>query len=401
MNNRKALVVVFLIVFIDLLGFGIVVPLLPLYGEQFGAKPYEATLLLAIYSLMQLLFAPLWGSLSDRYGRRPVLLLTLAGSVIAYIGLGVANSFWILLAARALAGVMAGNIATAQAYIADITTSSNRASGMGILGAAFGLGFIIGPAIGGILIGADSQNLNFHLPPFFAGGLSLLALLFGLTSLPESLNPEIKAKIKAQSNPHKGLANFLDVLQHPQLALLVGIYFLVSFAASGMESTFALWSKEQLSWEPKQIGYSFAFMGVLSTIIQGGSIGFLRKRFGEMKMLVLGVSALGLGLLLIPFSKSLLLLLAAIALFAGGISLSQPTLSSLISQFTTAEEQGKTQGVAQATSALARIGGPMWAGVSFTAFGSSTPFLSGALVLLVAFALSLQVVKKSRTELPL
>ncbi|MEH2417682.1 MFS transporter [Nostoc sp.] len=166
-NNDRAIFVLFLTVFIDLLGFGIILPILPLYAEQFGAKPNEATLLVAIYSLMQFLFAPLWGSFSDacgglrqRYGRRPILLLTLLGSVIAYIGLGFANSLWILFIARSLAGIMAGNIATAQAYIADITTPTNRARGMGIIAAAFGLGFIFGPAIGGLLIGTDPINLS-------------------------------------------------------------------------------------------------------------------------------------------------------------------------------------------------------------------------------------------------
>ncbi len=393
--NNKAIVVLFLTVFIDLVGFGIVLPLLPLYADQFGAKPNEATLLVAIYSLMQFFFAPIWGSLSDRYGRRPILLLSLAGSVIAYIGLGVANSLWILFVARGLAGVMAGNIAAAQAYIADITTPANRARGMGMLGAAFGLGFILGPAIGGILAGIEPQKINSHLPSFFAAGLSLLAFTVALILLPESLNPEIKAKIKSQPNQYKRLVTLLKVLHHPQISLLIGMYFLVAFAFSAMESIFALWCKQQLSWEPQQIGYSFGFMGVVSTIIQGGLIGFLRKNFGEMKLLVLGLSALALGFLLITFSKTLPLLLAAITLLTGGISVSQPTLSSLISRYTAADQQGKTLGVASSTSALARIGGPAWAGFSFTLFGSSSPFLSGALAILVALVLSLQLTKNA------
>ena len=393
-KNGFAMFVIFLTVFIDLLGFGIVLPILPLYAEQCGAKPNEATLLVAIYSLMQFLFAPLWGSFSDRYGRRPVLLLTLSGSVIAYLGLGIANSLWILFVARSLAGVMAGNIATAQAYIADITTPANRARGMGMLGAAFGLGFILGPAIGGILTGSDQQNPNFHLPSLFAAGLSLLALLCALTLLPESLHPDIKAKIKAHPHYHKQLLNLLEVLQRPQLRRLVGIYFLVTFAVASMDSTLALWTKQQLNWGPQQTSYLFAFMGIVSTIIQGGLIGLLRKRFGEIKLLVFGISALGLGLLLISFSKSLPLLFAGITLLAGGISFSSPVLNSLISQMTAAEQQGQTLGVANSSSALARIGGPTWAGFSFMAFGSSSPFLSGALVMLGALTLSLRVTKR-------
>ncbi|WP_414567810.1 MFS transporter [Nostoc sp. CCY 9925] len=389
-NNGKAIFVLFLTVFIDLLGFGIILPILPLYAEQFGAKPNEATLLVAIYSLMQFLFAPLWGSFSDRYGRRPILLLTLSGSVIAYIGLGIANSLWILFIARSLAGIMAGNIATAQAYIADITTPANRARGMGAIGAAFGLGFILGPAMGGILTGPDPNNANFHLPSLFAAGLSLLALLCALILLPESLNSEIKAKIQAHQH-HRPKLNWVELSRRPQLCILIGIYFLVTFAVAAMDSTLALWSKQELNWGPQQTSYLFAFMGIVSTIIQGGLIGFLKKHLGEIKLLFLGIFGLGLGLLLIGFSQSLIFLLIATALVAWGISITQPILNSLISQITAPEEQGQILGIASSSSALARIGGPTWAGASFMKFGSSAPFLSGSLVILLALTLSLRV----------
>ncbi|MEH2442940.1 MFS transporter [Nostoc sp.] len=391
-NHSRPIFVLFLTVFIDLLGFGIILPILPLYAEQFGANPNEATLLVAIYSLMQFLFAPLWGRFSDRYGRRPILLLTLFGSVIAYAGLSFANSLWMLFLARSLAGMMAGNISTAQAYIADITTPVNRARGMGIIGAAFGLGFILGPAIGGLLIGSDPNNANFHLPSLFAGGFSLLALLCALILLPESLNSETKAKIQVHRHRQRRL-NLLQLSQRPQFCVLVGIYFLVTFAVAAMDSTLALWSKQQLNWGPQQTSYLFAFMGIVSTIIQGGLIGFLKKHFGEVKLLILGILGLGLGLLLIGFSQSLILLLVATTLVALGISISQPILNSLISQMTAPEEQGQILGIASSCSALARICGPTWAGVSFMKFGIYAPFLSGALVMLVALTLSFRVTK--------
>ncbi|MEH2182911.1 MFS transporter [Nostoc sp.] len=399
-NNGKAIFVLFLTVFIDLLGFGIILPILPLYAEQFDAKPNEATLLIAIYSLMQFLFAPLWGRFSDRYGRRPILLLTLFGSVIAYAGLGFANSLWILFIARSLAGIMSGNIATAQAYIADITTPTNRARGMGVIGAAFGLGFILGPAIGGLLIGSDANNANFHLPSLFAAGLSLSAFLCALILLPESLNSETKAKIQVYRH-HQRRLNLRHLSQSSQFCVLVGIYFLVTFAVAAMDSTLALWSKQQLNWGPQQASYLFAFIGIVSTIIQGGLIGFLKKQFGEIKLLILGILGLGLGLLLIGFSESLILLLVATTLVAWGISLSQPILNSLISQMTPPEEQGQILGIASSCSALARIAGPTWAGVSFMKFGSSAPFLSGFIVMLIALTLSLRVTKsasESKTE---
>lgn len=285
---------------------------------------------------------------------------------------------------------MAGNISTAQAYIADITTPANRARGMGIIGAAFGLGFILGPAIGGLLVGSDPNNANFHLPSLFAAGLSLLALLCALMLLPESLNSETKAKIQVHRHRQRRL-NLLQLSQRPQFGLLVGIYFFVTFAVAAMDSTLALWSKQQLNWGPQQTSYLFAFMGIVSTIIQGGLIGFLKKYFGEIKLLILGILGLGLGLLLIGFSQSLILLLLATTLVAWGISVSQPILNSLISQMTAPEEQGQILGIASSCSALARIGGPTWAGVSFMKFGSYAPFLSGSLVMLIALALSLRV----------
>ncbi|WP_392532937.1 MFS transporter [Nostoc sp. C117] len=393
-NNSRAMFVLFLTVFIDLLGFGIILPILPLYAQQLAAKPSEATLLVAIYSLMQFLFAPLWGKWSDRYGRRPILLLTLFGSVIAYIGLGLANSLWILFIARSLAGIMAGNIATAQAYIADITTPANRARGMGIIGAAFGLGFILGPAIGGILTGTDPHNANFHLPSLFAAGLSLLAFLCALILLPESLNSESKAKIQAREH-HRRQLNLQELSQRPQFCILIGIYFLVTFAVAAMDSTLALWSKQELNWGPQQTSYLFAFMGIVSTIIQGGLIGLFKKYLGEIKLLILGILGLALGLLLIGFSQSLISLLIATTLIAWGISVSQPTLNSLISQMANPEEQGQILGIASSSSALARILGPTWAGASFMKFGTSAPFLSGSLVVLVALILSLRVTKSS------
>ncbi|MBD2439221.1 MFS transporter [Nostoc sp. FACHB-110] len=393
-NNSRPIFVLFLIVFIDLLGFGIILPILPLYAEQFGAEANEATLLVAIYSLMQFLFAPLWGSLSDRYGRRPILLLTLFGSVIAYTGLGFATSLGILFIARGFAGMMAGNIATAQAYIADITTPANRSRGMGIIGAAFGLGFILGPAIGGILIGTDSDNANFHLPSLFSAGLSLLALLCALILLPESLNTETKAKIQAHRYRQRRI-NWRHLLQRLQLFMLIGIYFLVTFAVAAMDSTFALWSKQELNWNAQQTSYLFAFMGLVCTIVQGGLVGFFKKLLGEIKLLILGILGLGLGLLLIGFSKNLILLLVSITLVAGGISITQPILNSLISQITATEDQGQILGTASSCSALARIVGPTWGGASFVKFGSSAPFLSSSLVVLLALIISLRMTKNT------
>ncbi|GAB1542503.1 tetracycline resistance MFS efflux pump [Scytonema sp. NUACC21] len=391
MNNNKALFTLFLIVFIDLIGFGIIIPLIPLYASSFGATPFFAAILVAIYSLMQFFFAPLWGSLSDRYGRRPVFLLTLTGSVIAYTILGLAKFLWILFVARALAGAMAGNIATAQAYIADITTPENRAKGMGLLGMSFGLGFILGPAIGGVLATWGTQGSNFQLPSFFAAFLSLLALALAFTFLPESLSSERKEFQTPELKQHRRLFNLLKVLRSQQIALLVGMSFLVAFAISALDTTLGLWAKKQFNWGPGEIGYLFALMGIFTAIMQGGLIGILTRRFDESKMLIFGLSATAMGFLLIASANTLPLVILGGILLGIGPGTSIPSTNSLISKFAAASSQGETMGVTQSASALARIVGPTWAGVCFSTFGSSAPFLSGTVAMLIAVALSLRL----------
>jgi DHA1 family tetracycline resistance protein-like MFS transporter len=381
--------VLFLIVLIDLIGFGLVIPLLPFYAVRFSASPQQVTMLLAVYSLMQLFTAPLWGRLSDRIGRRPVLMASMAASALAYLWLGAADALWMLFAARALAGACAGNIAAAQAYIADTTTPENRAKGMGLIGAAFGLGFIFGPALGGFLAGNNPATANLAAPAWLAAGLSLVALGGVFFVLRESLAPELRGQAPRRSR----LGAVTGALRRPVLSRLLLIFFLVILAFAGMESTFALWAMRQFEWGPEQVGYVFAFVGVLSAVLQGGLIGRLTQRFGEERLLLCGLALIGVGLLALPFSRDLPILGVGVSGLALGMGLTQPSLNSLISRRAGSEEQGEVLGVSQSVGSLSRVIGPVVAGLLFSDLGRNSPFLWGAGLVAVAFLLAFNLLR--------
>jgi len=372
--------ILFLIVFVDLVGFGLIIPLLPFYGERFAASPQLVTMLLAVYSLMAMIAAPLWGRLSDRIGRRPVLMASMLAAALAYLWLGLASALWMLFAARALAGACAGNIAAAQAYVADVTPPERRARGMGMIGAAFGLGFIIGPAVGGIVAGNELATADLETPGLIAAGLSLIAFLGVLLVLPESRSASERGRPSRSR-----IAALCNALSRPVLSRLLVVFFLVILAFAGMESTFALWAMRQFDWGPAQVGYALTFVGLLSAIMQGGLIGMLTRRFGEERLMLSGLALIALGLLVLPFAHHLAPLLVALAALALGMGAMQPTLNSLISRCAGRAEQGEVMGVAQSIGSLSRVLGPLIAGALFEAFGRNSPFLWGAL--LVAGAL--------------
>ena len=384
MRDIRAVPTLFLIVVIDLVGFGLVIPLLPFYAVRFGASPQLVTALLAVYSLMALLSAPFWGRLSDRIGRRPVLMSSLAAGVLAYLWMGAADALWMVFAARSLAGVCAGNIAAAQAYIADVTTPENRAKGMGLIGAAFGLGFIIGPALGGLLAGDDPATADLSMPAWVAAVLSGMALLGVAFVLPESRPLEARQNTPARSR----LATILGALRRPILSRLILIFFLVILAFSGMESTFALWAMRQFGWGPSQVAYVFAYVGLLSAVLQGGLIGRLSRRFGEERLLLVGLALIGIGLLALPATRWLPLLALVLAALAVGMGLAQPSLNSLISRRAGRDEQGEVLGVSQSVGSLARVLGPLAAGFLFAEFGRDAPYLWGAALVAAAWLLT-------------
>lgn len=385
------MVILFLVVFIDLVGFGLIIPLLPFYAEYFQASPDVVGMVMATYSFAQFLAAPMWGRLSDRVGRRPVLLVSLAGAVVAYIGLGLVDSLWMLFAARALGGAMAGNIAAAFAYVADVTTPDNRARGMGLIGAAFGLGFIAGPAIGGILAGPDPINADYQTPAFVAAGLSIAALALAAARLKESLAPEMRARALAKRSRW---IEFRDVLGRPKLGLLIALSFLATFVFAGMETTFAMWSRRQFGWGPEQNGYLFASVGFLAAAIQGGLVGRLAGTFGEARLITHGAASLAAGMVLLPFSDSLIVLAASMILMVYGFSIINPSLNSLISLQVGKDEQGSVFGVGRSATTLARVVGPIWAGFLFATLGKDWPYFGGALVMAAVVILSLRILRR-------
>ncbi|MBI3950233.1 MAG: MFS transporter [Acidobacteria bacterium] len=381
---------IFLTVFIDLLGFGIVLPLLPYYAHQepFNASEWQIGMLVASYSLMQFIFAPIWGRVSDRVGRRPIILLSLMGSTVSYLIFGLAQTMWMLFLARMLAGIGAANIPTAQAYIADTTTPENRAKGMGMIGAAFGLGFIFGPAVGGFL-----SHWGYSVPGFVAAGICFADFALTYFLLPESL------KEKGVSRPARHAARWsmiTEAFSRPFVGTLLILFFIATFALANMEATFALLSKVRYHYTEAQTGYIFAYMGLLTTLVQGGMIRPLVRKLGEHKLIVIGTLVFAMSLLLLPYTPNFWTLAAALALLSFGQGVNTPSITSLISQYSSADEQGSILGVTQSLSSLARVVGPMWGGVMFD-IGFQWPYLTAAGFMFVAFLLSLKNQAQARS----
>jgi DHA1 family tetracycline resistance protein-like MFS transporter len=355
--SRSPLIVIFTTVFIDLVGFGIVIPVLPLYAEGtvFNATPRTVGLLFASYSIMQLIAAPILGRLSDKHGRRPVLLLSIIGTGIGFLILGFANTLWMLFAGRILDGITGGNISTAQAYIADITTKEERAKGMGLVGAAFGLGFIFGPAIGGVL-----SRWGIHVPFFFAAALCFANAVLLFFTLPETVTRD--SPIRNSAAKGRNLAKLVNSHRQPRLAFVITIYFLFIVAFSIMTTSFSLYTMFRFGYDAQHNGYLFAYVGVISVIVQGGLIGKLVKRFGELPLILFGALFFAGSLFAVPFvgpaSGGILAFLIGGGVFALGNSLATPALTSMASKSAGSTEQGTILGVMQSAASLARAVGP-------------------------------------------
>ncbi len=401
--KRSPLVVIFTTVFIDLLGFGIVIPVLPYYAEgtKFNGTPRTVGLLFASYSIMQLIFSPVLGRLSDKYGRRPVLLVSIIGTGIGFLILGFATTLWMLFLGRILDGITGGNISTAQAYIADVTTKEDRAKGMGLLGAAFGLGFIFGPAIGGIL-----SRWGIQVPFLFAAGLCFANAVLLYFTLPETVTPDHPARTSAAGG--RGFSHLLNSLKQPRLGFVLVIYFLFIVAFSIMTTSFSLYTMFRFGYDAQHTGYLFAYVGIIAVIVQGGLIGRLVKRFGELRLVIIGALFFAASLAAVPFvgpqTGGLIGLLIGGGIFSLGNSLSTPALSSLASKSVGPAEQGSVLGVLQSAGSLARAVGPSLAALlihsaSLHTGADGTPhhmsdhsllvtFWTGSIIMFLAFLLA-------------
>ncbi len=387
--RRSPLLIIFVTVFIDLVGFGIVIPVLPLYSERFGASPIVVGMLLGIYSLMQFIFAPILGKLSDRVGRRPVLLLSIIGTSCGFFLMGIAHTLWLLFIARVIDGITGGNISTAMAYIADVTPPDQRSRGMGLVGAAFGLGFIFGPAIGGVL-----SHFSLGAPFIFAAGLSLANAAAVYAFLPESLTVERRQQARA----HSSIAQVFAEARGRSLPAVIGTYFFMTVAFSLLTATYALFTEHRFGYGAMQNGYIFAAQGLLGAIIQGGLLGWLVKMFSERGLVMVGAALLGGSLFALPMGATVTALFVATAGIAVGQSLLTAPLNSLASKDVGPSSQGRVLGVMQSTASLSRIIGPVLGGwllnrdlvLAIQPFGKS-PYWVGGSLMIVALVLAFRV----------
>ncbi len=369
-SSRGALTILFATVFVDLLGFGIVIPFLPLYAARLQVRALGIGLILSSYSLTQLISAPLLGSLSDRYGRRPVIILGLLGSSVSYVIYGLANSFLVLLASRAVHGACAGTVATAQAYVADVTSDAERAHGMGLIGAAFGLGFVLGPAVGGLLGHAD-----LRVPVFFAAAITFLNFVCAATVLPETHRKAASPQRgwRAMSSP---LLSLPRQLARHRLWRLFATVLLLTSAMAGFEATFAVMVAAVYGYSAREIGELLAFAGLLQALTQGYLLRKMVARQGEIKLIRAGILLFAAGMAPMANWPNRQLLWLLIGMLSVGYGLASPSLASLISLSTPAQLQGEILGINQSAQSLARICGPIFAGFVYQTFAPGRVYVA-------------------------
>lgn len=385
MKNKSALSLIFLTVFIDLLGFGILIPILPSFAvKELGVDEAAVGIAIAIYSFVQFLINPILGKISDKHGRKPVIVVCLLLNALGYIVFSFTHSYVMLLTSRIIAGVGGSSIGVAQAYIADITTRADRSKGMGLIGAAFGLGFVFGPLMGGLL-----SPFGYSVTGYVAAGFSFMAFLSTIFFLPESLkkNSTTEASTLLQKRKLFDFAAMQRIIKKPDLAVLILLFFILTFSFANIYGTFALLGLKVYGFTDMQNGYMFGIIGLTSAIIQGGLIGRINKIMSKKTILIVASFIIMITLALIPYAGSFLGLAILSIVLSYGTGTFQPTVLSLISEVTSDAEQGITLGMNQSLSSFARVLGPLWGGFAFEYLGYPFPFLTGAAFTLVIFFL--------------
>ncbi len=394
-EQKRSLTIIFFTVFLDLVGFGIILPLMPYLARQFSATPLEIGLLMAVFSFMQFLFSPLWGKLSDRFGRRPIILISILGAIFSYTFFAFSNTLSLLFVARGLAGFFAANISAAQAYIADITPKDKRSVGMGLIGAAFGLGFIMGPAIAGLTgpIGeylGDEPPFGIQFSALVAAGLNTINFVLAYFFLPETLDPSKIKEKKIQTR----WESFTFIFREPLLRSLFTIFFLISLSMALMEVMVFPFVQDRFNWDYKLASISFAYVGVIMVLTQGY---FIRKwipRFGEKRTLTFGLIAMSISFFGIGLSHQVIYLGIAMTLLAVGNGCMRPPIMGLASVMTDEEEQGYVLGVMNSMGAIGRIVGPVLGGWLYQSQSQEAPFFASGLLAVVAILLFVMILKK-------
>lgn len=377
---RGQLGALFLFCVIDTLGFGILIPLVPYMADRFGVAPQFITPVLGSYSLCQLLAAPYWGRLSDRWGRRPILMSSLAGACLSYVILGFANNIWWLLASRMLAGCMAGNIAAAFAYASDVSTPQKRAGTLGLVGAAIGIGFTLGQPIGGLLAGADAAHANFVAPAVLSTLTSLTAILLVRFVLPES-----HAAVPREGHPQESRRGAWRLLrERPTLARLSVATLVVTYSQAILESIFAIWALRRYGFGPRTVGFLLCAVALPALVMQGGLVRLLVPRIGEARLAMWGVLLYVAGLLTLSVSPSLGVTIAGLILCGIGLGAYNPSAFALASRQSRGHDRGAVMGAYVASGSLARVIGPFSSGPLYALLGSAAPFVIGACVTLPA-----------------
>jgi len=390
------MIALFLVIFVNVLGYGLIIPLLPFYVEQLDGGPEIITLIIAMYALIQFATSPWIGRLSDRFGRRPVLAWTTAGAAFSYALLGIADDLWLVVLSRALAGACAGNLGVAFAYTADVMKPKERARAFGRLTTGFTLGITFGPALGGLLAGTDMATANFMAPAFVATGLSGLACFCVLAFLPESHTPDPDTAIGGAKNSPSLLAQVGIVARADVLAKLAIVSFLFFMAWTQLLSIFALWANRVLEQGPAEIGLMFMYMGLVGAVTQFVLTGPLAKKVGEMRILYLTTIGMLIGMGGLTHTDTVAWVIVALTVASAANSLFTPLLTTVVAQKSPAKQRGAMLGIFQSIGSLGRVAGPTFSGAAFANLGYNSPFHIAAAVMVPCLILLLLANRKQR-----